>query len=339
MTLSRRILLGGLAAGALAVSSMSANAQTVIRFSNWVPPTHPVSTEVINVWADNVKKATEGRVEVEVISPLGNPPSHIDLVQNGVADAAMIVHGYTPDRFKLTEGMELPFVADDSRSASIAYWKTYEEFLEKANEHDGVKVIGLWVHGPAHFFVRDKEINTLDDMSGLKIRVGGGMAKYVAEDLGTVPFFAPSSQSYEVISKGVADGIMFPTESVYNFKIGPAIGQALEIPGGLYRSSQGIVMNQAKWDSLSPEDQAAIESVSGLALAELAAKMWDSQDAHSREELIKAGTNFKTADGALMDAITEKLAVEEDKWLAAGDDTVDRKAALDYYKQQIEAAN
>lgn len=339
MTLTRRFVLGGLAAGALAISSMSASAQTVIRFSNWVPPTHPVSTEVIGVWAENVKKATDGRVEIEVISPLGNPPSHVDLVQNGVADAGFIVHGYTPDRFQLTEGMELPFVADDSRSASMAYWKTFEEYLAKANEHDGVKVLGLWVHGPAHFFTRDKEINTLDDMSNLKIRVGGGMAKYAAEDLGTVPFFAPASQSYEVISKGVADGIMFPTESVYNFKIGPAIGQALEVPGGLYRSSQGIVMNQAKWDSLSPEDQAAIESVSGMALAELAAKMWDSQDAHSREELVKAGTNFKTADGALMDAITEKLSVEEDKWLAAGDDTVDRKAALDYYKKQIEAAN
>jgi TRAP-type C4-dicarboxylate transport system substrate-binding protein len=338
MNPTRRILLGGIAAGVLAVSTLSASAQTVIRFSNWVPPTHPVSTDVIGVWADRVKEATDGRVVVEVVSPLGNPPSHLDLVQNGVADAGFIVHGYTPERFPLTEGMELPFLADDSRSASIAYWKTYEKYLADANEHDGVKLIGLWVHGPAHFFTRDKEINTLDDMSGLKIRVGGGMAKYVAEDLGTVPFFAPASQSYEVISKGVADGIMFPTESVYNFKIGPAIGQALEVPGGLYRSSQGVVMNQAKWDALSPEDQAAIESVSGLALAELAAKMWDTQDALGREELIKGGTNFKTAEGALLDSIHDKLSVEETKWVEAGDGKVDRKAVLDYFKEQIAAA-
>ncbi len=78
---------------------------------------------------------------------------------------------------------------------------------------------------------------------------------------------------------------------------------------------------------------------SALALAELAAKMWDTQDALGREELIKGGTNFKAADGELLEAIKAKLDVEEEKWIAAGDDTVDRKAALDYYKKQIEAAN
>ena len=155
LALPRRAVLGGIAAGALALSALMAipdpaSAQTVIRFSNWVPPTHPVSTDVIGKWAENVKEATDGRVEIEVISPLGNPPSHIDLVQNGVADAGFIVHGYTPDRFKLTEGAELPFLSNDSRSASIAYWKTYEKFFADAGEYDGVELMGLWVHGPAH---------------------------------------------------------------------------------------------------------------------------------------------------------------------------------------------
>lgn len=330
--------LAALAAAMLATTTGPASAETVLRFSNWVPPTHPVSTDVIDKWAANVEEATEGRVRIDVLaSPLGKPDAHLDLVRNGVADVAFIVHGYTPERFPLTEGAELPFLANDSMSASKAYWRMYEKFLAGAGEYDGVHLAGLWVHGPAHIFMRDREIKTLDDLANQKIRVGGGMAKKVAERLGAVPFFAPASQSYEVISKGVADGIFFPTESVYNFHIGPAIGYALEVPGGLYRSSQGIVINQAKWDALPEEDKAAIESVSGEALAVLAATMWDAQDALGKKKLIEGGTKFTTAGGDLLAAIKEKLAPLEDEWVDAGDGTVDRAAALAYLKEQIAA--
>ena len=47
---------------ALGACGFSAQAQTVWRFSNWLPPTHHVITEMIQPWAADVEKATEGRV-------------------------------------------------------------------------------------------------------------------------------------------------------------------------------------------------------------------------------------------------------------------------------------
>ncbi len=53
----------------------------------------------------------------------------------------------------------------------------------------------------------------------------------------------------------------------------------------------------------------------------------------------KRGTKFQAACDGCLEGIKTRLDVEEEKWIAAEDDTVDRKAAHDYYKKQIEAAN
>ena len=314
----------------------SALAQTKLRFSNWVPPWHPVSSDVLAVWGKNVEQATDGRVIIEFVSPLGKPPAHFDLVKNGVADLAFAIHSYTADRFVLAVGAELPFYAASSRASSVAYWRMYEKFFAAANEHRGVHLIGLFTHGPAHIFTREQAINRIDDMANLKIRVAGGITKDIAEALGVVPFFAPAPKSYEVLSKGVADGIFFPSESIMNFKIIPTIKHALKVPGGLYRSSQYVIMNQAKWNALSEADQQAINSVSGEALAELAAQMWDSQDTAGEAAMTEAGTQIKVAEGQLLEDIRTRITHLESEWIAAAKAKgVDGEAALAFYKQQI----
>jgi len=325
------------AAGALLVGGQ-ASAQTVWRFSNWVPSTHPLTVEVFYVWAKKVEQATHGHVKIQFISALGNPPSHFDLVKNGVADVAMSVNDYTSNRFVLSKGVELPFMAPNSMSACIAYWKTYEKYFKAANEYKGVHLIGIWVHGPGNIFTRDKKINTLADLDHLKMRVPGGVVNEIAKRLDTVPVFAPASQAYDVLSKGVADGIFFPTESIYNFKLGPVIKQALEIPGGLYRNAMYIIVNQAKWDALSPADKKAIDSVSGEEVAKLAGAMWDKADAAGKAGLLKLGTHFSTASPTMMKNLHAKLDSMTAEWIAkAKAKGVDGKAALAYFIAQVKA--
>jgi TRAP-type C4-dicarboxylate transport system substrate-binding protein len=248
----------------------------------------------------------------------------------------MSVNSYTSNRFVLNEGVELPFLAPDGTSSCIAYYRTYKKFFEGADEFKGVHLAGVWTHGPAHIFTRNKELKTVGDLAQLKMRVPGGIVNEMAKTLGTVPVFAPASQAYDIISKGVADGIFFPTESVYNFKIGPAIKVAVEIPNGLYRTAHYLIINQAKWDALSAEDKKAIESVSGEKLAELAGKMWDSADADGKANLIKSGTVFTVASDAMMKELQAKLGPMKAEWIAkAKAKNVDGAAALAFYEAQV----
>ena len=116
-----RPLMVGITALALAGT---AQAETVLTFNWWVPPTHLTRTEIMNPWAQAVSDATDGEVRIEfTATSLAPPPRQQELIDDGVVDLVMGVHGYTPDRFVNAGVMELPFMTTTGEQASIAYWR------------------------------------------------------------------------------------------------------------------------------------------------------------------------------------------------------------------------
>lgn len=307
-------LLAGAAVGAVLVSS-AARAETVWTLSSWLPPTHPIVAGMIKPWADNVNKATEGRVRVEILAKgLGHPKVHFDLARDGQADVTYSVHGYTPGRFPLTKAVEFPFLADNAESLSVAYWRIHEKYLDKANEHEGVKLLGVFTHGPGVIHTAKKDIKSVADMKGLKYRVGGGIVADVAKALDTVPLLKPASQNYELLSNGVADGTLLPLESIKSFKLIKLVPHTTIIPGGLYNVSFFLVMNQKKFDALPPEDQKAVMSVSGEAFALLSGKAWDAADAEGLAAIKEAGNTVTMASDAFVSEIAERTKGLEAAW-------------------------
>ncbi|MCC5780220.1 TRAP transporter substrate-binding protein [Nitratireductor sp. B36] len=296
------------------VMSFGAMAQeTVLRMSNWLPPSHPIVRDMMIPWAEKLKEASDGRIEVQILdAPLGPPPAHFDLAANGAVDLTFGVHGYTPGRFTLTEIAEMPFLADTSESLSVAFWRVFESDLAQAEEHRGTKVLGVFGHGPGLLFTKGKPVSPLSDLSGAKIRVAGNITNKLAEAMDMVSIQAPSPQSYEILSGGIADGIFFPVESVPFFKLETLVDKALRVPGGLYNVSFFFVMNKAKFDSLSDEDKAAIEEVSGEAFSRMAGQAWDAADAAGME-VIGSTVDFH-------DATEEELATLREKTQPMFDD-------------------
>lgn len=290
----------------IGLSAQALAQETVLRMSNWLPPSHPIVKDMMIPWAEQVEEATDGRVEVQILdAPLGPPPAHFDLAANGAADITYGVHGYTPGRFTLTEIAELPFLADSAESLSVAFWRLYESELAAADEHKGTKVLGVFTHGPGLLFTKGKPVTPLSSLSGAKVRVAGNITNRLAEAMDMVSIQAPSPQSYEILSGGVADGIFFPVESVPFFKLDSLLDTALRAPGGLYNVSFFFVINKAKFDSLPDADKAAIESVSGEAFARMAGKAWDDADAEGMK-VIGSTVDFH-------DATAEEMAeLEED---------------------------
>ncbi|MBJ3776452.1 TRAP transporter substrate-binding protein [Acuticoccus mangrovi] len=315
---------------ALAGFSAPALGQTTLTVSNWLPPSHPIVKDIVIPWGEAVKEATDGRVTVEVMAaPIGKPPAQYDLIRDGAADIGYGVHGYTPNRFALTTIAELPFLSDSSETLSVAYQKVYDKYLAKANEHEGVKLLAVWTHGPGEIYTVKDPVKDVADLSGKKMRVGGGLANMVADKLGIVPVSAPSPQVYEILSNGVADGILFPPESVPFFKIDTVLKYGTEVPGGLYNTSFFMIMNEDTWNGLSDEDKKAIDGVSGVALAERAGKAWDAADAAGRKTMAEAGMTVTAADEAMVEELHGALAGIEAVFIdAAAAKGVDGVAAL-----------
>lgn len=335
----RRILSGLGIAIALGLAT-GAQAETTLRVSNWLPPSHPIVRDILTPWGQQVEQATQGRVKVEIMAaPIGKPPAQFDLIKSGAADVGYGVHGYTPGRFKLTPVAELPFLSDTAEALSVAYWKLHESTLAKANEHDGVHLLTVFTHGPGMIYTSKRAVTAIADTAGLKMRIGGGVVAEIAKRLGMVGVQAPSPQVYEILSNGVADGILFPAESVPFFKIDSVIRHGTAVPGGLYNTSFFVVMNQATWDGLSAEDRKAIDGASGEAMARLAGKAWDAADAAGLKAMKDKGVAFVTADKAFADALGATLAGVEDGFLAAAKDAgIDGEAAIGTLKADIAAA-
>ena len=335
--ISRRTLLAGAAALAFAGA---ANAETTLRMASWLPPSHPLVKDVMVPYAESIKEATGGRVTVQILdAPLGPPPAHYEFAVNGVADITYGVHGYTPGRFKATQAAEVPFLGDSAEATSVAYWRTHEKLLSKADEHKDVKLLGVFTHGPGEIFTKGRDLSGENVMDGAKMRVGGGIVSEVAVALGATPVQAPASKAYELLSGGVADGILFPFESIGFFKLDGILDQGLTVPGGLYNTSFFTVMNSGKWDALSDEDKAAIDGVSGEALARLAGKAWDAAD-----EVGKAGMEGKVtvteASEAQMKLFEEKLAPVVDKAAATISETgIDGNEAIAMMRSETKAAS
>ncbi|MCZ7561174.1 MAG: TRAP transporter substrate-binding protein [Burkholderiaceae bacterium] len=318
-------------------SSLPASAQTVLRVSNWLPPTHLITTEILQPWARNVEKETEGRVKVQIIPALGKPEAHFDLVRKGVADVAMSVDAYTADRFKLPDAAKLPFLSDDATSTTVAYWRIHQKHFAKHGEFDGVKLLTLWTHGPGYLHTSTKPVRALGDASGLKIRASGGMGQKIAVALGVSPVFAPASQAYEMLSNGVVDGVLFNNQSIPAFKIDKILKYALVVPGGLYRDTHYVIMNQKKYDSLSAEDRAAIDRVSGETFAWLAGRAWDAGEQSASKVMRDSGYEFISPSPEFAKQLADRLNPLEQEWIERVRPMgIDGKAVLVELRAEIE---
>jgi TRAP-type C4-dicarboxylate transport system substrate-binding protein len=333
--ITKTATLGALAC-ALALSVQSAGAQTVLNVTAWVPPAHLLVADITMPFCKDMESVTQGRVKCNLLpKSVVAPPQTLDAVKDGLADLGFTVHGYTPGRFALTDVSEFPFLGDTSAVTSVAYQRIHDRYLAKFEEHKGVHLLGVFTHGPGQIYNTKRAVTSLKDLEGLKIRVGGGLVNEIAKVVGTVPMLKPAPEAYELLSQGVADGLFFPKESVLSFKLVPLIKHVTYVPGGLYNVTFTLVMNEAKWKSISPADQAAINKLSGEALALRAGKAWDAVDVKGEAALREAKVPIETASPSFLAEIKAKTEPLEKAWFEKVKGKIDGPAVLSALRAEI----
>jgi TRAP-type C4-dicarboxylate transport system substrate-binding protein len=337
MTL-RRLLLAALVASALAVAQ-PARAQTTLTMSSWVSPTHHITAVVLQGWANEVEKVTGGRVKMQMLPKHPSaPPGTFDAVRDGLVDVSFVTASYTPARHVLPLLAELPGAGDTALANSVAYSRIHWKHFHKVGEYRGVKLLGVFTHGPGQMFTK-KPVKGIADVQGLKIRTGGGVAEQVARALGASAFVKPAPESYELLKSGVADGVFFPLESVVSFKLDTVLEQATLFPGGMYSSSFGFFMNEDKWARLPRPDQEAIEKISGEWIARHAGTSWDDADRKGMDALQKSGVKIVSADAAFVAEVKKRSAPLVEDWITrAKAKGVDAAAILAEFREELKKA-
>jgi TRAP-type C4-dicarboxylate transport system substrate-binding protein len=300
--------------GILAVAGPAPAQTTTLTMSSWVSPQHHV-TLLLQNWATEAEKATNGRVKFTMLPKHPSaPPGTFDAVREGLVDLSYVTASYTPARHVMTLMPELPGSGDTSLVNSVAYSRIYWKYFQKVGEYKGVKLLGVFTHGPGQMFTK-RPVGGINDVQGLKIRTGGGVAEAVAKALGASAFVKPAPESYELLKSGVADGVFFPLEAVASFKLETVLEQVTLFPGGMYSSAFGFFMNEDKWNKLSKQDQEAIEKISGEHIARMAGVSWDEADRKGLEAAKKAGIKIVNADAAFVTEVRKRSAPIIEDWI------------------------
>jgi TRAP-type C4-dicarboxylate transport system substrate-binding protein len=304
------------AAALLGIGVVPATAET-IRFSSFEPPVAHVTKEILTPWAQDVTAASDGELTIEMFAggSLGrNPAQQLQLVEDGVADIAWVIPGYSPGRFQESTVAELPFLIPNSTSGSAAMWSMYELGHFKG-DFDKLKMLGIFVSYPNSIASTTLVVEP-GDMVGLNFRAPGPVMLSAVEALGAVPIGGITGPTVaESISRGLIDGTFTQWGAIETFRMGDVISHFNTAPLGA--TPMLVVMNRAKYESLSDTAKAAIDQFSGAAFSERFGRSFDAHVAEVRDTLLAKGTITLTEpEEAHLAAWRDAVAIATEQWIA-----------------------
>ena len=314
--------------------STGAFAQEVtLKLHHFLPPQANLPKHAIDVWADKVEADSGGKLKIDRFPGMqlgGAPPELLDQSIDGVADLVWTVVGYTPGRFPTTEVFELPFMVEDARAASCAYWTMFEEHMADGEFADS-KILGTWVHGPGLIHTADP-VEAPGDLDGMKIRGGSRLVNDLLKAAGATPVGMPLPAVPEALSKGVIDGTTIPWEVTPAIKATELVENHTEFAGpSLYTLTFVLAMNKGVYDGLSDDVKAAIDANSGMKMSVFTGGIMQDYDAPAREIAVENGNNIIT----ISDTSEWKSLVSPiyDSWIAdVSAKGIDGQALIDQAK-------
>ena len=263
-------------------------AQVELTYSTLFPVTHR-HTQLAVEWGKEIEKRTKGAVKVTMFAGATLSPADqcYNGVKKGISDIGMSVAAYNKGRFPLTEVLEVPLGHKDGKQMT----KLMNAFLKKfkPKEWSDTQVMYLHGYGPGELHTK-KPVRTLEDIKGMKIRCTGTSAKILTA-LGALPVAMPQTEVYDALEKGVADGLLSPSEVLKGWRFAEVTKYTTKSKGAGYSMTFWVAMNKKKWDSLPQDVRATIEQINEEWI-DKTGKAWDEIDAEGVEFSKSKGHEF-----------------------------------------------
>jgi TRAP-type mannitol/chloroaromatic compound transport system substrate-binding protein len=146
-----------------------------------------------------------------------------------------------------------------------------------------------------------KEIKSVADLSGVKMRIGGFGGKVISK-VGVVPQQLPGAQIYENLEKGVIDAAEwvgpYDDEKLGFVKVAPFYYYPGWWEGGAMLHT---MVNTAKWAELPPAYQSVVKTACQAANCDMQAK-YDAKNPEALKKLVAAGAQLRPFPADVMEA-------------------------------------
>lgn len=338
---SRRCTISLLVAVACAGLAAPAAAQVTLKLHHFLPPKAPAHTKMLVPWAQDVEKASGGKVKIEVFPSMalgGKPPELINQVRDGVVDIVWTVNGYTAGLFPRSEVFELPFVHTNNATATNLAMREMYNNGAIADEYKSVKVMFLHVHAGQAIHMAEKEVHTPDDLKGLKMRIPTRTGAWIIEALGAAPASMPVPALPQALSKKVVDGAFIPWEIIPPLKLQDVTKVQVEGPNRVRfgTTTFQVSMNRDTWAKLPRDVQKAFEANNGEARVRAVGKVWTDSEDFGIAIAKKAGNKHIQLTDAQLDMFKAKLEPVVQRWVdEVKGKGIDGKALVDQARALI----
>lgn len=233
----------------------------VIKF----PDSQPESSAIVQhlkLFGDILAKKTDGRVAVQLYpsAMMGPAPTVLQQVQMGSLDMyradASVLYDFG---VKSMQVVSLPYLFESKEHAQdVLYGPIGQKFLQDIDDANiKFKAIGWLIEPSRNTFLRNKKVESLADMKGLKIRVPESeifLATMEAFGASATPI--PMGEVYTSMQTGVVDGAE-NTVDTFNVNRFDEVCKYIVMDQHNFNSCP-IVFSRVNWDKFSAEDQKLI---------------------------------------------------------------------------------
>src|SRR5262252_5010758 len=300
--------VGGAAVAASATLAAPAIAQSMPELNWRLTSSFPKSLDTLygagEFMANAVAEATDNKFKIRVFAAGEIVPGLqvADAVQNGTVEMGHTASYYYSGKDPcFAFDCAIPFGLNARQQDAWINWGGGREALADFFKDYNIHAIPCGNTGGQMGGWFRKEIKTVDDLKGLKMRTSG-FAGEVLSKLGVVPQQIAGGDIYPALEKGTIDAAEW-VGPYDDLKLGfNKVAQYYYYPGWWEAGPQlSVYVNLDKWNELPKSYQAIVEAAAAKAHTAMLSK-YDTQNPKALRELVASGTKLLPFSSPILDA-------------------------------------
>ena len=317
------------AAAALALVATKASAQTKWNLPSAYPQDNP-HVENLSLFAKDVADATGGKLQIAVHAgaSLFKGPEIKRAVATGQAQTGEILISILENENPIFGIDVVPFLATSFPEA-MKLWIASKPLVEQKLAAQGIQVLFTVPWGPQGIYAK-KDLNSIEDMKGLKWRAYNVGTARIGEMVGAQAVTVQAAELPQALATGVVNAFMSSGATGYDSKVWESLTHFYDTRAWIPRNVTFI--NKAALNSLDKPTQEAVLKAAKVA-EERGWKMWETKTEWYHDEIKKKGMKVLTPSPELaagFKKIGEQLTAD---WLKRAG--AEGQAVVDAYKKSL----
>ena len=327
--IDRRIFTA--AAFAFGVSALAFAAPAAAQTKWNLPAAYPADnphSENLTLFAKDVEAATGGKLAITVHpgASLFKAPEIKRAVQSGQAQMGEVLLSIHENEDPVYGIDVVPFLATSFADAKKLYAAS-KAAVEKKLDSQGVKLLFMVPWAPQGVYTK-KELNTIDDMKGLKWRSYNVGTARLGDLLGMQSVTIQAAELPQALATGVVNSFMSSGGTGYDSKVWESLTHFYDVQAWIPKNATFV--NKAAFNGLDKATQDAILKASADAEAR-GWKMWEEKSGWYLEQLKAKGMKVQAPSAELAAGFKKAGDTLTADWLKKAG--ADGQAIVDAYKK------